>query len=293
MRPVIRSIQRSTLNTLPRAVPVATALQGNRSWSSTTSLQSQRQHEYASWSSPSSPSIWSCRRHLSFSYPAPRKLDSIVKLDKMSLVDPNDIRTLWLQQHESSHTASAAVISSSDYAKLEERAKKNRFFVFPVRRINGQHPSTPSTTNVTATATNTDSKDTTPTATPTTTTSTDTSSSSSTTSTGGNASFFTVVSDFQDRQNLMASLADYQSRASGASPWTVTTFYTELAPSKGIVLVRMDVVHATELFRGDADRLLTLLIEYYTNDDKFTKWVETFNKRPDQFNFQTYMDQCP
>ena len=46
------------------------------------------------------------------------------------------------------------------------------------------------------------------------------------------------------------------------------------------------------LTREEGKRLLDLSIDYYVNNEKFRQ-VEIFNKRPNEFDFQKYVETCP
>lgn len=72
-----------------------------------------------------------------FSFPAPRKLGEIVKLDRLENEDAESITHIWNEYHKSQPCAASAVMSASDFALAKSRATQNRFFTFPVFRDPG------------------------------------------------------------------------------------------------------------------------------------------------------------
>jgi hypothetical protein len=85
---------------------------------------------------------------------------------------------------------------------------------------------------------------------------------------------------------LATSLEDFKRRGAAAPPHLVVTHYPELANSKGLVLVRGDLVHVGGSLAGAAaPSLLRRAYDYYLDDVKYKRYAEAFNERPAEFDW--------
>lgn len=84
---------------------------------------------------------------------------------------------------------------------------------------------------------------------------------------------------------LITGLEDYKARGTQASPYFTVTHYTEFAESKGVVLIRGDVVFTSKLNDSEAKWLLETTHSFYLNDARY-KLVERFNKETREFEFK-------
>eukprot|EP00250_Pteridium_aquilinum_P008182 c17745_g1_i1 orf=547-951(-) len=76
-------------------------------------------------------------RHLSgFSALAPRKLDSILKLDTVKHASPEEVASLWDKYHSGRGLVSA-VIKKEQFNTLQHRAKTCPLFVIPIQQRHG------------------------------------------------------------------------------------------------------------------------------------------------------------
>jgi hypothetical protein len=102
--------------------------------------------------------------------------------------------------------------------------------------------------------------------------------------------YITMVTQWQDRFCLITSLEEFQKRRSFSFPHVAVQFFTELMDSKSLVLSR------TELFSPDLNReegilLYNNLMRFYLQDREFRKFVEPFNKRPNEFDFNALLKE--
>lgn len=84
---------------------------------------------------------------------------------------------------------------------------------------------------------------------------------------------------------LFTGLEDYKARGTQATPYLTATYYKEFADSKGLVLIRGDVVFTSKLSDEEAKWLLEAAQSFYLNDVRF-KLVERFNKQTREFEFK-------
>lgn len=84
---------------------------------------------------------------------------------------------------------------------------------------------------------------------------------------------------------LFTGLEDYKIRGTQAAPYFTVTYYKEFAESKGLVLIRGDVVFSSKLGDSDAEWLLETMQSFYLNDVRY-KLVERFNKETREFEFK-------
>ncbi|OQS07591.1 hypothetical protein THRCLA_00413 [Thraustotheca clavata] len=71
-----------------------------------------------------------------FSFPSPRSLQSIVKLDELSQQNPEEITQIWTDYHADQTDSVASIIPKANFETLISRAKECPFFVMPVYRVN-------------------------------------------------------------------------------------------------------------------------------------------------------------
>ncbi|CAJ2654263.1 ATP synthase mitochondrial F1 complex assembly factor 1 [Trifolium pratense] len=84
---------------------------------------------------------------------------------------------------------------------------------------------------------------------------------------------------------LFTGLEDYKARGTQASPYFTVSYYTELAESKDLVLIRGDVVFTSKLTDSEAKWLVETAQSFYLNDARY-KLVERFNKDAQDFEFK-------
>lgn len=72
-----------------------------------------------------------------FSYPAPRRLDELVKLSLLRQETPERCREIWETYHDDKEFNVAETWSVEDYRMLMDRGKECPLFVYPVHREGG------------------------------------------------------------------------------------------------------------------------------------------------------------
>ncbi|KAI5077900.1 hypothetical protein GOP47_0007724 [Adiantum capillus-veneris] len=89
---------------------------------------------------------------------------------------------------------------------------------------------------------------------------------------------------------LFTGLEDYKMRGTNASPYLTLAHYTELADSKGLVLVRGDIVFPSKLSDIQAKKLMDISHSFFLHDSRFSI-VEDFNKNSADFEFQDVLKE--
>ncbi|CAD2216860.1 ATP synthase mitochondrial F1 complex assembly factor 1 [Angomonas deanei] len=99
---------------------------------------------------------------------------------------------------------------------------------------------------------------------------------------------FNVVTNFKDDLIGVAPLGEWQQKQDAAQIHMTIQFFTELQRSKQLVLVRCEI--KDEVFkRTDCIFLTQMILKYYTFPRLYETYVETFNKRPNQFDYHAYL----
>jgi ATP synthase F1 complex assembly factor 1 len=78
-----------------------------------------------------------CRRQMSFSYPAPRTLDEVVKLDLLQNESTEKIQEIWQEFHDNKDEVIGAYWTADEYRSFQKTGEKAAMFVFPVTRDDG------------------------------------------------------------------------------------------------------------------------------------------------------------
>jgi len=102
--------------------------------------------------------------------------------------------------------------------------------------------------------------------------------------------FISILVQVQLPHMLFTSLDDYRARGTEAAPYFTVTHYTDLAPSKQLVLVRGDIVFTSRLKDEEAETLLKTAHSFYLNDDRYRK-VRRFNKESGDFDFKEVLQE--
>lgn len=99
---------------------------------------------------------------------------------------------------------------------------------------------------------------------------------------------FNVVTNFSDDLVGVAPLGEWQKKQDDTSLHMTIQFFTELSRSKQLVLVRCEI--KDEVFkRSDCLFITQMLLKYYTLPNLYERWVETFNKRSNQFDYHAFL----
>lgn len=99
---------------------------------------------------------------------------------------------------------------------------------------------------------------------------------------------FNVVTNFSDDLVGVAPLGEWQKKQDSTSLHMTVQFFTELSRSKQLVLVRCEI--KDEVFkRSDCLFITQMLLKYYTLPNLYERWVETFNKKPNQFDYHAFL----
>ncbi|KAL6567369.1 hypothetical protein OROGR_001037 [Orobanche gracilis] len=97
--------------------------------------------------------------------------------------------------------------------------------------------------------------------------------------------YTTMFLQVQMPHMLFTGLEDYKARGTQAAPYFSATYYKEFADSKGLVLIRGDIVFTSKLSDSEAKWLLETAQSFYLNDVRY-KLVERFNKETRDFEFK-------
>merc|ERR1712150_123336 len=105
--------------------------------------------------------------------------------------------------------------------------------------------------------------------------------------------FFVVLAQFNTNYWIITELEQFTKLGPNATTAMSMWFYDELLDSKGLCLIRSDVMDVTG-YIGPARALFVqqMLINLYTNKNVYTKWVHPFNHDPDSFNYELFVDHC-
>lgn len=100
--------------------------------------------------------------------------------------------------------------------------------------------------------------------------------------------YFMLISQFQDPCHfLMAYLEDYKMDPAAAQPLLTFSIFDDFAESKGLTLVRADVLNKG-IVDDEGLKIVQNTIDGYVNDDEYMV-VNAFNKKPETFDLDDYI----
>lgn len=101
--------------------------------------------------------------------------------------------------------------------------------------------------------------------------------------------YFFMVSQSQEKSNLFTFLEEYKKRKENAVPYFILTLFDELAISKGLVLIRGDIIDHL-ITKPEAALLLKSLLGYYIETGLYEDSVRCFNHSPGAFNHESHVE---
>lgn len=105
-----------------------------------------------------------------------------------------------------------------------------------------------------------------------------------------NGGFLTLLWQWQQPFLLFTTLDEYKRFNTGAPPHLTLTFYSELASSKNLVLVRGDIINDKVINTAEANTLMELTRAFYADAPSYMM-VHNFNHEPAKFDFQTLLKE--
>eukprot|EP00758_Cryptobia_borreli_P017126 Tbor_TRINITY_DN6163_c1_g2::TRINITY_DN6163_c1_g2_i1::g.22228::m.22228/K07555/ATPeAF1, ATPAF1, ATP11; ATP synthase mitochondrial F1 complex assembly factor 1 len=99
---------------------------------------------------------------------------------------------------------------------------------------------------------------------------------------------FNVVVNFHNDIVGVTPLREFQEKQDNASINMTIQFFSELSRSKNMVLVRCEIQDKV-FVKQDTMFITQMILKYYTIPRLYEQWVETFNKRPNQFDYHQYL----
>eukprot|EP00850_Spirogloea_muscicola_P012476 SM000081S22610 [mRNA] locus=s81:4969:11336:+ [translate_table: standard] len=103
--------------------------------------------------------------------------------------------------------------------------------------------------------------------------------------------FITMLLQAQMPHLLFTGLEDYKALGPQATPYMTVSHYKDLADTKGLVLVRGDVVLPSKLNDDEAKALLKDAHAFFLEDNKY-RHVTTFNKASADFKFEEVLREA-
>ena len=101
--------------------------------------------------------------------------------------------------------------------------------------------------------------------------------------------YFILMSQFQDSFFFMTYLENYKRDPQNATPWFSLSLFRDLEAQKNVTLVRVDFL-SQYIPKASAERITSLLMQSYLDDDVFSKFTRTFNHDPNTFDFQQMIE---
>ncbi|CDW90570.1 atp11 protein [Stylonychia lemnae] len=102
------------------------------------------------------------------------------------------------------------------------------------------------------------------------------------------AGYFMLLSQNQQKSFIFTYLEDFKKNPLTANPYLVLTCFDELVRTKGVALIRGDVIG--QLNKNEAKTVLEKLLNSYLIDSQF-ETIKQFNHQPQQFNYENYTQE--
>ena len=105
--------------------------------------------------------------------------------------------------------------------------------------------------------------------------------------------YLSLLSQSQIPLILLTTVDEYRTQMSNAPAHLTITAYDELKESKGLVLLRGDIINDKTISKPEARLLIELLRAFYSNEDdyKASSGPYTFNQSPASFSFSDLLSK--
>lgn len=196
-----------------------------------------------------------------FTYPSSRSLGELVKLPLLVQHEREDIVQIWKSHHALSHNQAVAAdaLTAAEYDTFSARASKAPLFVLPVYQLATPLPEAPAPYTFDV-----------------------------------DAGCEVMLLNVQQSSLLLTSLEEYKTRGAGnATPYAVITFYPDLAASKDLVLVRLEMLDV-QVTLPQVQQLWSLIRKYYMGSEAdFDQFPMPFNRKPNpSVDFDALLAEC-
>ena len=98
---------------------------------------------------------------------------------------------------------------------------------------------------------------------------------------------FMMLSQAQEKHILFTYLEDFRNNPETALPYLAVTLYDDFKENKDLVLLRGDI--SDMITKPESTNLLHLFTKFYFSD---YEWVDTFNNKPNEFDFEKHLENC-
>jgi len=104
-------------------------------------------------------------------------------------------------------------------------------------------------------------------------------------------SFMTLLLQAQMPYILITGLDDFRQFGPNAMPYVTLTVYPELRESKDLVLIRADNLNEKSITFQETQSIASTVKSLYVDDAKYAKFIQCFNHRPNEFNFDDLLKE--
>ena len=102
-------------------------------------------------------------------------------------------------------------------------------------------------------------------------------------------SFVMLISQYQENGGfILTYLEEYRRRPDTATPWMSLMLYSDLQDTKDITLLRSDFT--ANVSKKENTAISRMIVDSYLYNDVYGGYVYPFNKKPDKFDFDKYLE---
>jgi len=101
-------------------------------------------------------------------------------------------------------------------------------------------------------------------------------------------SYFMLVCQNQEKSFILTYLEDFRAKGDRANPYLVLTCFDEVVKSKGLALMRGDII--SHMSKAEGTVILNQIMDAYMIDENLER-VRQFNHEPQKFDYQAHTDR--
>jgi ATP synthase F1 complex assembly factor 1 len=102
--------------------------------------------------------------------------------------------------------------------------------------------------------------------------------------------YFNMYLQSQEKQILFTTLREFQMLGEKSIPAFTMNYYDDFEKQKELVLWRGEI-NVNVMDKGDAYKMVKMMYSFYIQDDLYNRFVEPFNKRPHEFDYQKFLEE--
>lgn len=222
-------------------------------------------------------------------FPAPPELRDVVKLELLEQENARRIEEVWLDQYRFDERYISRILSKEDYETILNRLEECPMFIWPIHvdpqmqkrtQLNesGIEEAIEVTNESESKSTNNEKVE------------NKEEKAKSEKNENFEEKYYVLLSQYQHKHIFCTTVDSFNKDQTNAPHYLTISIYNDLVWSKGVALLRAELVNPIFLPMEKARELVDEIVSKYLNDKQFENDVNTFNTDSQNFPLEQYLN---